>query len=74
MKTLVILSAALAILAASVVMTTDGAFAAKTKKSYTAEQRKKIQAEAWKICRKKPYHVVQAEVHWATLKITCWYR
>jgi hypothetical protein len=74
MKALVILSAALAMLAAGMTLGPGDGLAAKKKKAYTAEERKKLQAEAWKICRKKPYHVVQAEVNWQTLKVTCWYR
>ena len=74
MKMLITVSLALSMLATGAAFTGNEAFSAKKKKTYTAEQRKKIQAEAWKICRKSGYHVVQAEVNWTTLKVTCWYR
>ncbi len=56
------------------VMPIESDAAAKKKKTYTAEQRKKLYAEALKLCRKSGYHVSRADVNWTTLKVTCWYR
>jgi hypothetical protein len=69
------LSVALAVVVATAgTMPLEADAATKKKKTYTAEQRKKIHAEAMKLCRKSGYHVSSVDVNWSTLKVTCWYR